>query len=197
MDIDVGSQTIAAILFDQERESAFGYDGISSDIVHYCSCDAANAIINSKSVYFNVSSAMNDISEVRWAFQFINDEFNKIKPENSIGYSIVKSALEFLEANFEISLEACFLFCMSEVHDNDGSLSMWRAYGADGNGCAIKFDSAALSSEPQSQFPISINRVHYLDEAELSKKTAALISNLIKSMGLSQMSETSRMARCG
>lgn len=182
MEIDTGSQKMAAILFDQERESAFGYDKISSNIVHYCSCEAANSITSSKPVYFNVSSAMNDISEVRWAFQFINDEFNKVKSENSIGYSIVKSALEFLDVNFNIILEACFLFCMSELHDNDGSLSMWRAYGADGNGCAIKFDSAALSSEPQSQFPISINRVHYLDEKELSEKTAALISSLIISI---------------
>ncbi|MCC5981892.1 MAG: DUF2971 domain-containing protein [Oceanicaulis sp.] len=184
MEVDENSQTTAAIIFDQEREGAFGNDTISPNLVHYCSCEAAKSIIESRSVYFNVSSGMNDISEIRWAFEFIKIEFNKIKENDSRGYIILKNSLNLLNKNFNFNLETCFLFCLSEYACEDGSLSMWRAYGSDGNGCAIKFDGTALNSSPSSQFPISINKVHYLEIEELSQKVRILIANLIRQINL-------------
>jgi len=54
-----------------------------------------------------------------------------------------------------------YVFCMSEhdVSDNDGLLSMWRGYGANGNGVAIVFDTAQINALESS--PLIIAKVAY------------------------------------
>jgi Protein of unknown function (DUF2971) len=54
-----------------------------------------------------------------------------------------------------------YVFCLSEhkESDNDGLLSMWRGYGANGNGVAIVFDAAQIRSIESS--PLIIAQVHY------------------------------------
>ena len=42
----------------------------------------------------------------------------------------------------------------------DGLLSMWRAYGASGNGAALVFNTSFIA-EPNPQSPLAIARVHY------------------------------------
>ena len=54
-----------------------------------------------------------------------------------------------------------YVFCTSEHdrNDNDGLLSMWRGYGANGNGVAIVFDTAQFNVVQGS--PLIIAKVHY------------------------------------
>jgi hypothetical protein len=43
--------------------------------------------------------------------------------------------------------------------NNDGLLSMWRGYGANGNGVAIVFDTAQINPLPNS--PLTVATVNY------------------------------------
>ena len=54
-----------------------------------------------------------------------------------------------------------YVFCMSEHgnDDNDGLLSMWRGYGANGNGVAIVIDTAQLNLIENS--PLIVANVTY------------------------------------
>ena len=54
-----------------------------------------------------------------------------------------------------------YVFCMSEHgnDDNDGRLSMWRGYGANGNGVAIVIDTAQLDLIDRS--PLIVGSVSY------------------------------------
>jgi hypothetical protein len=54
-----------------------------------------------------------------------------------------------------------YVFCLSEhdANDNDGVLSMWRGYGANGNGVAIVFDTAQLQNIQAS--PLIVAEVEY------------------------------------
>lgn len=63
-------------------------------------------------------------------------------------------------------LEAIYVFCLSEHQesDNDGLLSMWRGYGAQGNGAAMVLDFSKL--EAQEDSPLIISKVEYASKEE-------------------------------
>ena len=55
-----------------------------------------------------------------------------------------------------------YVFCLSEYEwakQPDGLLSMWRGYGANGNGVALVFNTGFLTTVPGS--PLLISRVRY------------------------------------
>src|SRR5260370_1720211 len=54
-----------------------------------------------------------------------------------------------------------YVFCLSNHsrEDDDGKLSMWRAYGANGNGVAIVFDTAQFNISAKTS--LVINQVSY------------------------------------
>jgi hypothetical protein len=78
-----------------------------------------------------------------------------------------------------------YVLCFSEHSDSDddGLLSMWRAYGAEGNGAAMVFDSSKVMSKSES--PITFGPVRYGDDTERSAllngiflQVAAIITTL-------------------
>ena len=60
-----------------------------------------------------------------------------------------------------------YVFCLSEHRpdDNDGLLSMWRAYGGNGNGAALVFKTDFLTG-PKEESPLLIGKVHYASDVE-------------------------------
>jgi hypothetical protein len=78
-----------------------------------------------------------------------------------------------------------YVFCASEhdENDNDGLLSMWRGYGANGNGVAIVFDMAQLNVLETS--PLIIAHVAY-DTTEVRLAwLKTLLSKFAKILGAS------------
>jgi hypothetical protein len=63
------------------------------------------------------------------------------------------------------SLEV-YVFCLSRhtPGDNDGILSMWRAYGAQGSGAALIFNTCHFEADERS--PLMIAKVRYMDYQE-------------------------------
>lgn len=136
-------------------------------LAHYTSLDVLEKILKTDEVWFSNPLFMNDLEEVR---------FGVLQGANAINRSeIIRKALGtdarnkmFAEAfdhyinYFEQNhLLDTYVFCLSE-HDpenKDGLLSMWRAYGANGNGAALVFDTSKLGVVENS--PLILARVKY------------------------------------
>ena len=55
-------------------------------------------------------------------------------------------------------------FCKHEAEDHDGLLSMWRAYGANGGGVAIEFETSKL--QPHDEATLVLHPVTYASTAD-------------------------------
>ena len=79
-----------------------------------------------------------------------------------------------------------FAVCFAEhrLDDDDGTLSMWRGYGANGNGVALVFDTAKIDPAESNDSPLILSHVVYLDNLQrmdwIDRKLTQL-TNLIRS----------------
>lgn len=123
-------------------------------LYHYCSIDAFLSIIQNKCIWLSDADKTNDSSELNYIFEFFKETINEIlknygdKYDNNlkntvkdIAYSTVYK-LVYKKAPIS-QYRKSFLCCFSESKD---LLSQWRAYGNDGKGIAIGFDSKMLAS---------------------------------------------------
>jgi hypothetical protein len=74
---------------------------------------------------------------------------------------LVNSFDTYFRAYDELHVLDNYVFCLSlhDKHRDDGKLSMWRGYGANGNGVAIVIDTAKL--EPNRASPLIFAEVKY------------------------------------
>lgn len=140
-------------------------------LAHYTTIQTLELILRTKELWFSNPLFMNDFEEVRFGF----DEGLPILVSHpnitaALGSSerarTYTNALFHYSQNFQTNhLVDCFVFCLSEHSptDEDGRLSMWRGYGANGNGAAIVFDTAKLTKREDS--PLLINKVKYATRA--------------------------------
>ncbi|XUM21213.1 DUF2971 domain-containing protein [Bradyrhizobium oligotrophicum S58] len=136
-------------------------------LAHYTSIQTLEKILASNEVWFSNPLFMNDLDEVRFGIL----QANEIVLSSSRLVDACKTqerALLFKNhfTHFfnrfvnEHALDI-YVFCLSNhsPEDNDGRLSMWRGYGADGNGACIVFDTAQI--EVSDNTPLIISQVSY------------------------------------
>jgi Protein of unknown function (DUF2971) len=136
-------------------------------LAHYTTIQKLEKILTSNEVWFSNPLFMNDIEEVRFGIGQGNMLVMASKEiakacKTTERAQLFKQAFAFWYNKFanEHVLDT-YVFCLSEhkPSDNDGVLSMWRGYGANGNGVAIVFDAAQIRSIESSPFVIA--KVHY------------------------------------
>lgn len=136
-------------------------------LAHYTSIATLEKIFLNNEIWFSNPLYMNDHEEVRFG---VNQ-----------GYSIIKNSEHLAHAcgsqdrgvKFQHAIDAfyyhfandhvmdTYVFCMSE-HDAsecDGHLSMWRGYGANGNGVALVLDASKINKVETSALQFA--KVHY------------------------------------
>lgn len=122
-------------------------------LYHYCSIDAFLSIIQNKCIWLSDADTTNDTTELNYIFDNFSNVIDETLKKYGNRYSnelkniIKKMSIEII--NNLISKKAPiskfsknFLCCFSESKD---LLSQWRAYGNDGKGVAIGFNSSLLS----------------------------------------------------
>jgi hypothetical protein len=136
-------------------------------LAHYTTIQTLEKILASNEVWFSNPLFMNDIEEVRFGILEANQ--------------IVLSSQRLVDACrtqqraglFKNHFTECFnrfanehvldtyVFCLSnhDREDDDGRLSMWRGYGANGNGAAIVIDTAKINVSETT--PLIIAQVSY------------------------------------
>ncbi|KAA0996167.1 DUF2971 domain-containing protein [Paraburkholderia panacisoli] len=138
-------------------------------ISHYCSTATLEAILRYEQIWFSNPLLMNDLEELRFGMLTGRERFRSHE-----GLRNVFSSRQLYDA-FRNQLEHCFdgfaregafdvyIACFAEHQpdDRDGLLSMWRGYGANGNGACIVFDTSKLNEVQES--PLIIGKVEYAD----------------------------------
>jgi hypothetical protein len=138
-------------------------------ISHYCSTATMEAILRYEQIWFSNPLLMNDLDELRFGMLTGRERFriheglrNMLTPRQH--YDGFRNLLEHYfdsfarEGAFDVYI-ACF--AQHQPDDRDGLLSMWRGYGANGNGACIVFDTGRLNEVPES--PLIIGKVDYAD----------------------------------
>jgi hypothetical protein len=137
-------------------------------LAHYTSIDVIEKILRSEEIWFSNPLFMNDLEELRFGMlegKRLLEESDAVKQfaGSQARADLIKSAFSLIFDRFdrEHAIDV-FVFCLSE-HDpknTDGLLSMWRAYGGQGNGAAIVFNTGFVAA-PHDNSPIALTRVNY------------------------------------
>jgi len=136
-------------------------------LAHYTTIQTLEKILASNEVWLSNPLFMNDIDEVRFgiiqgnelvlARQELVDACKTPERAQLFKNSFAQYFSKFVNEH----ILDTYVFCLSNHarEDDDGRLSMWRGYGANGNGVAIVFDTAQLTALQSS--PLIIAEVSY------------------------------------
>ena len=136
-------------------------------LAHYTTVQVLEKILTNNEVWFSNPLFMNDMEEVRFGVVQGNElVLNNQEIENACQ---TPERVQEFKRNFVYYFDQfanqhvlnTYVFCLSlhDKVDNDGLLSMWRGYGANGNGVAIVFDAAQFNLVEDS--PLIVAEVTY------------------------------------
>ena len=153
-------QRLAADLANESKPPSY--------LAHYCSTSVLENIIKTRQLWFSNPLFMNDLEEVKFGMKAgMHAVGNNESLRSSLGTEKRRSMFTEAFENYfsEYSASTVFdlyLICLSEHRKADvhGRLSMWRAYGANGDGAAIVLDPNVVG-EPGAFDGLLFGRVHY------------------------------------
>lgn len=161
---------------------------MSKNFYHYCSLDTFIAIISNKSLRLCDLSKTNDYMERKWILNILEDSLIKIFEKNKISINLkedywydkeIHSHLAFILDMLRQYVESsCYIVCFSR---NGDLLSQWRAYGDNGKGVSIGFDSKLISKAISSKKKVCFEDVLYELDEQIEEVEFA-VENAIKYM---------------
>jgi len=187
MDDNAVIALFAPLYDDLRRENAFDFK--KPLLAHYTTVQTLEKILTSNELWFSNPLFMNDLEEVRFgilqgnALAMESQEILKACNSAERG-QYFRHYFNHYFSRFDMEhLIDTYVFCMSEHEpsDNDGLLSMWRGYGANGNGAAIVFDTAQINALESS--PMIIANVAYAttdDRLAWLKKTVSRFAEILE-----------------
>src|SRR5579864_8935512 len=143
------------------------FDRVKPLLAHYTSIQAFEKILSSCEIWFSNPLFMNDLEEVRFGILqgislVLNSEKINEACKSKESYERFRHCFTSYSDTFinEHTLDV-YVFCLSahDINNDDGLLSMWRGYGANGNGVAIVFDTEKLA--PIENSPLVLAEVRY------------------------------------
>ncbi|MDN7409844.1 DUF2971 domain-containing protein [Burkholderia vietnamiensis] len=136
-------------------------------VAHYCSISTLESIVKNNEFWFSNPLYANDYEELSFGMfhsrKIIKESTsirNAFQDENK--YTAFIGIIDTIFQHFEQGTAMDLYIACFSIHnpsDNDGLLSMWRGYGANGTGAAIVFNTAAIREKPDS--PLVISKVQY------------------------------------
>jgi len=141
-------------------------------LAHYTSIDNFDRIVEGEELWFANPLNMNDSDELIFGMNQGATEFRKnealIKACES--EDVFVRLLDIFDHHFNHfdnnHVLDTYILCFSrhDEEDFDGALSMWRGYGANGNGIAFVIDTKRI--EPNEGSPIILSQVNYATTEE-------------------------------
>ena len=115
-------------------------DAIRSDgrLVYYTRADTAKSIIGNGEIWFRNAQVMNDFSEIRYGLDLLAEAMSRAvgnrfrEAAKRVFPGVIEKAGELLSPDIPDWLSETYLSCWSlhnSSEDQNGRLSMWRAYG--------------------------------------------------------------------
>lgn len=170
------------------------FPGQTPLLAHYTSIENFDLILESEELWLANPLNMNDSEELTFGM-------NQGALETQRSESLFKACknkhsydrlLSFFDAHFNSFYKNYALdtyiscFSLHDEKDMDGSLSMWRGYGANGNGVAFIIDTKKLESQAAS--PIALSSINYAtteERVKWIKEKLNLLAKLIETHGTS------------
>lgn len=178
--------TSAQVAYRDAMWNDFNDEPVPRLLAHYTSLDSIEKILRSGEFWLSNPLYMNDWEELRFGMHAGAQAFRESRLlKDACGspgtYEALLSRFDRLFAEFDNThaLDVYVLcLCDHSVGNTDGVLSMWRGYGAQGNGAALILDSTAFPK--YDGLPLTFGRVEYATQAErvtwLNEKISALAS---------------------
>lgn len=160
----------AALSLIDQIIQAHGLDDKRPPLLHhYTSLDAAVNIINNREIRLFHCEFLNDSTEISGAVVLINETIARAIHRAVTQTYHTASAQFFREVQSlyetKSSLYEAFVFCLSEGDTSNlqgqDVLSAWRAYGRDGRGVCLSYDSAQLALYAKGGNGLRLSRVIY------------------------------------
>jgi hypothetical protein len=158
-------------------------------LAHYTTIKGAEAIIANNQLWFSNPLFMNDIDELTFgvdaANKVISSAFEVTKPfaDKDIEAAFFNAYRTYDRVFAEDLALDVYVFCLSQhdPKDFDGTLSMWRGYGALGDGVAIVFDTGPLvdSEDPAAASVLFAAPIFYGDEQQRMALMVGLVQEFI------------------
>lgn len=154
------------------------------ELLHYTSADAALKIIKTKELWMRSAETMNDLREIRHGFETIFESLKRLKLHGDmscyhLGMNFYSRLVEEFK-NFMSKTPSCiYILCFSEEskgEENNGRLSMWRAYGGEGSKVAFSFNVNLIKNNNVT----FLLPATYLDEDKIYSKLILLLSEVKK-----------------
>jgi hypothetical protein len=173
--IDEEIVSLFSPMFDFVRNPAVPNTQRPRFLAHYTTLGVLEKIIKTEEVWLSNPLFMNDLQEMRFGMGEGARIFNQLCAgsafEEACGskerVAAMQSAFNYYFHKFDVehALDVN-VFCLSE-HDPqhpDGRLSMWRAYGGNGDGVALVFNTDFITFNKDS--PLLIAKVIYASEED-------------------------------
>ena len=154
-------------------------------LAHYTSVTVLEKILKDDELWLSNPLFMNDLEEMRFGIHQGVSRFRQLKnqiiqasgsPER---FDMVEAAFmeNFRQFDTTHALDV-YVFCLAQhtPNNDDGLLSMWRAYGGNGNGAALVFNTNFLT-EQKAESPLIIARVHYASANQRIARLDKIISD--------------------
>jgi hypothetical protein len=144
-------------------------------LAHYTSIQVLEKIFCNEEIWLSNPLFMNDLGEMKFGFNAGLNRFasNPIIDEacgsDERAAEVRRGYLYYYQQYDKEHALNVYVFCASkhEPSDYDGRLSMWRAYGGNGAGVSIVFNTASISALAES--PLSIAKVRYASTEECNE----------------------------
>lgn len=182
LDMDITEQAYEKLWEDVDKENSFPH--IRPLLAHYTSITTFESIIQHDELWFSHPLEMNDWEELIFGMREGAKAFRQHAGlRSACGAQKAHSKLVnyfdhyFLEFEDKHAFDT-YILCFSEhdLTDNSGSLSMWRAYGQNGNGISLVIDSSEITYNESSPFIIAPVSYGSIDDRRswINKKLDAL-----------------------
>lgn len=164
-------------------------------LAHYTSVATLEKIVSTDQVWLSNPLYMNDLEELRYGMNAGADEFRSSLHLAEVCQSSEKHAFlikkfDDLLANFDSNhVLDTYIMCLCEHTPgrNDGLLSMWRGYGANGNGVAIVFDTAKIN--PNESSPFIVGKVKYQRHPERLEWIDKKLSEIAQALATTNLTD--------
>jgi len=145
--------------------------------VYYTTADVATSILKNQQIWLRNATVMNDFMEIQYGFECLaaayrGDPGRFLKAVlESYFPGISKEVEEYFNSWLPVIRSETYLTCVSEHHsdeDQNGRLSMWRAYGGS-TGVALVMNGAVMFSTSDVLHAYS-SPVYYASQAEFAEE---------------------------
>lgn len=187
--MDVNSNKIHQALWE-DYDSSSEFPEQMPLLAHYTSIKNFDCIVEDEEIWFSNPLNMNDLDELIFGMNQGAAEFKRNQDlieacGNKQTFARLLHHFDYHFNHFDKNhVLDTYILCFSkhDEKDFDGSLSMWRGYGANGEGVSFVIDTKKI--EPISESPLVLRSVNYLTKEsrlEWVKQKTDCLAKLLES----------------